>query len=439
MTHALIAIIYLAFVSLGLPDGLLGAAWPAMHADLGAAVSLAGAISVVICLGTIVSSLMTDTLVRRLGTGRLTAASVALTAVALFGFSTCTALWQLVLWAIPYGLGAGAVDAALNAFVATHYAARHMNWLHCCWGIGAAGGPMVMSWQMSGATGWPGGYRVVGVVQVALVAAIALSLPLWHDRTGATGEKGGVYGAERAAATRRELLSRPGVPQAMAGFLCYCALESSCGLWASTFLVLGHGVSAQTAALLASLFYAGITVGRFLSGVLTLRLDGRQLLRLGEVVMALGIVSMLVAPGVVALGAGLALLGLGCAPIYPQMIQLTPKRFGTDGAQSLMGMQMACAFVGSMAFPPLMGLVVEGVSPLLLPVVAAVLLVVMTLSLTVCDRRVTCPSPETRCSRWCRGQPATQASREAPSSRTGSAPGRARCRSTSQSDGRSGR
>ncbi|MEE1208897.1 MAG: MFS transporter, partial [Parafannyhessea umbonata] len=182
MTHALIAIIYLAFVSLGLPDGLLGAAWPAMHADLGAAVSLAGAISVVICLGTIVSSLMTDTLVRRLGTGRLTAASVALTAVALFGFSTCTALWQLVLWAIPYGLGAGAVDAALNAFVATHYAARHMNWLHCCWGIGAAGGPMVMSWQMSGATGWPGGYRVVGVVQVALVAAIALSLPLWHDR-----------------------------------------------------------------------------------------------------------------------------------------------------------------------------------------------------------------------------------------------------------------
>ena len=195
MTHALIAIIYLAFVSLGLPDGLLGAAWPAMHADLGAAVSLAGAISVVICLGTIVSSLMTDTLVRRLGTGRLTAASVALTAVALFGFSTCTALWQLVLWAIPYGLGAGAVDAALNAFVATHYAARHMNWLHCCWGIGAAAGPMVMSWQMSGAAGWPGGYRVVGVVQVALVAAIALSLPLWHDRKGGAAEKGGAHGA----------------------------------------------------------------------------------------------------------------------------------------------------------------------------------------------------------------------------------------------------
>lgn len=188
-------------------------------------------------------------------------------------------------------------------------------------------------------------------------------------------------------AARRELLRRPGVPQAMAGFLCYCALESSCGLWASTLLVLGHGVPAQTAALLASLFYVGITVGRLLSGVLTLRLDGRQLLRLGEVVMALGLATLLLAPGELALGAGLALLGLGCAPIYPQMIQLTPVRFGTDGTQSLMGMQMACAYVGSMAFPPLMGLVMERVSPLLLPVVAAALLAAMTVCLEVCDRR----------------------------------------------------
>lgn len=387
MTPALLAIIYLSFVSLGLPDGLLGAAWPAMHSDLGAAVSLAGTISVVICLGTIVSSLMTDRLVRRLGTGRLTAASVAMTAVALFGFSTCTALWQLVLWAIPYGLGAGAVDAALNAFVATHYAARHMNWLHCCWGIGAAMGPTVMSWQMAGPASWPGGYRVVGVVQVALVAAIALSLPLWRDRATGTDAADEGHGRDGVPAARRELLRRPGVPQAMAGFLCYCALESSCGLWASTLLVLGHGVPAQTAALLASLFYVGITVGRLLSGVLTLRLDGRQLLRLGEVVMALGLATLLLAPGKLALGAGLALLGLGCAPIYPQMIQLTPVRFGTDGTQSLMGMQMACAYVGSMAFPPLMGLVMERVSPLLLPVVAAALLAAMTVCLEVCDRR----------------------------------------------------
>ncbi len=383
MTNALLGIIYLAFVSLGLPDGLLGAAWPAMHASVDANVSLAGVVSMVICLGTITSSLLTVQLVRKLGTGRLTAVSVALTAAALFGFSASGAFWQLILWAIPYGLGAGAVDAALNAYVATHFAARHINWLHCCWGLGAAGGPLIMSWQMGGSAGWPGGYRIVGILQVILVVAIALSLPLWHDRADAVDA-----GEKHAALSRRELLSLPGVKLAMAGFLCYCALESSCGLWASTFLVLGHGVSAQTAALLASLFYAGITVGRFLSGMLTLRLDGKQLLRLGETVMALGVVILFVAPGEAGLGAGLALLGLGCAPIYPQMIQLTPERFGDENAQLLMGLQMTCAYVGSMAFPPLMGLLVEQVSPLLLPVAIAALLAIMTTCLIRCDSRV---------------------------------------------------
>ena len=383
MTTALLGIIYLAFVSLGLPDGLLGAAWPTMHVSIGANVSLAGVISMIICLGTIVSSLLTVQLVRRLGTGKLTALSVALTAVALFGFSASAEFWQIALWAIPYGLGAGAVDASLNAYVATHYAARHMNWLHCCWGLGAAGGPMIMSWQMGSSAGWPGGYRIVGALQVALVVAITLSIPLWRDQNDAADQDG-----KHTVPTRRKLLALPGVKLAMAGFLCYCALESACGLWASTFLVLGHGVSAQAAALLASLFYAGITVGRFLSGVLTLRLDGKQLLRLGETIMGIGLVVLMVSPSETGLGLGLALLGLGCAPIYPQMIQLTPVRFGSQNAQSLMGLQMACAYVGSMAFPPLMGVIVERVSPVLLPVVAAGLLALMTVCLTCCDRRV---------------------------------------------------
>lgn len=388
MTNALLAIIYLAFISLGLPDGLLGAAWPAMHVSLGAAVSTAGIISVVICLGTIVSSLLTDRLVRRLGTGGLTAVSVALTAVALFGFSSAAAFWQLALWAIPYGLGAGGVDAALNAYVATHYAARHMNWLHCSWGIGAAAGPMVMSWQMASEAGWPGGYRLVGILQVVLVVVLIVSLPLWGDRTRSVAQNKQQGERRPSAPSRRGLVSRPGVRQAMAGFLCYCALESSCGLWSSTLLVLGHGIPAQTAALLASLFYAGITVGRFISGVLTLRLDGRQLLRLGETVIGIGVVMLLLAPNEALLGMGLALLGLGCAPIYPQMIQLTPEQFGDDGAQSLMGLQMASAYVGSMTIPPLVGLVVERVSPLLLPVVVAGLLALMTSCLTSCDRSV---------------------------------------------------
>lgn len=387
MTHALLVIIYLAFVSLGLPDGLLGAAWPAMHSDLGAAVSTAGAVSMVICSGTVTSSLLTDRLVRRLGTGGLTVASVALTAAALLGFSMSSAVWQLVAWALPYGLGAGAVDASLNAYVATHFEPLHMNWLHCCWGVGAAVGPMVMSRQMAGSGGWQGGYRVVFIAQVALVAVLLASLPLWRERT-----RGGVGGAKRrgAAASPRlgALVAQPGVPQAMAAFFCYSSLESSSGLWASTYLVLGHGLPAQDAALLASLLYAGIMVGRLLSGVLTLRLDGRQLLRLGEAVMAVGAALLLLASGEFGLGAGLVLLGLGCAPIFPQMIQLTPDRFGADAAQSLMGVQMASAYVGSMAFPPLVGFVVESVSPLLLPVLVAVLTVLMSALIWSCDRRV---------------------------------------------------
>lgn len=388
MTALLLVIIYLAFVSLGLLDGLLGSAWPTMHASLGAAVSAAGTISLVICLGTIVSSLMTDRLVRRLGAGGLTACSVGLTAIALFGFSASGSFWQLVLWAVPYGLGAGAVDASLNAYVATHFAPRHMNWLHSCWGIGAAVGPMVMSWQMATPAGWQGGYRVVGLIQVALTAAILVSLPLWHERRGTHTDESHAEAGGEERPSKLQLARRPGVIQAMLGFLCYCSIESTCGLWSSTFLVMGHGVPTQTAALLVSLFYGGITVGRLLSGVLTLRLDGQQLLRVGEATMALGIAVLLLGRSTVVLGAGLTLLGLGCAPIYPQMIQLTPSRFGSRNAQSLMGLQMACAYVGSMVAPPLMGAIIERVSPLLMPVVEAVLLALMTALITACDRRI---------------------------------------------------
>lgn len=242
-----------------------------------------------------------------------------------------------------------------------------------------------MSLQMAGEAGWPGGYRTVGFVQMALAAMLALTLRLWGDRPGSSDDPSG---QESPAISRRSLLAHPGVPQAMAGFLCYCALEASCGLWASTFLVLGHGVAAETAALLASLFYVGITVGRFLSGVLTLRLDGEQLLTLGEGIIACAVVVLPIAPSEAFLGIGLALLGLGCAPIYPQMIQLTPHRFGEDGARSLMGLQMASAYVGSLAFPPLMGIILQSVSPLFLPVVAALLLAIMTACLRSCDHRV---------------------------------------------------
>ena len=377
---ALLVIIYLAFVSLGLPDSLLGSAWPVMHIDIGAAIAQGGVVSMTISCMTIASSLTTDHLVRRLGTGRLTLASVALTAAALLGFSTCTSFAQLLLWAIPYGLGAGAVDAALNAYVATHFEARHMNWLHCMWGVGCSVGPVVMAWQLGLPAGWHGGYRVIGFAQVALVVALAATLRLWRSGTEDGGDDVG------EPVPRSRLLRLPGAWQALVGFFCYCALETTCGLWSSTFMVLARGISPERAASLVSLFYVGITAGRFVSGVLTLRLDGHQLQRLGEALIGCGVLLLLLARGEALTGCGLVLVGLGCAPMFPQMIQLTPERFGEANAGSFMGLQMACAYMGSLAFPPVAGLLLEHLSPSLLPLVALALLLAMTLCLESCDR-----------------------------------------------------
>lgn len=377
----LLLVIYLAFIGLGLPDSLLGSAWPAMHADLGAAVSLGGFVSMTTCSCTILSSLFCGQLVRRLGTGRLVLASVALTAVAIFGYSTCTRFWQLVAWAIPYGLGAGAVDAALNAYVATHYEARHMNWLHCMWGVGCSVGPTIMAAMVASVAGWRGGYRAIGLAQLGIVLTLVISLRLWD-----TGEVGHDSPTTGNGPHGLGLITIPGVWQALVGFFCYCALESTSGLWAATYMVLARGVSADLAALFAGLFYIGITLGRLASGFLTLRLSGQQLQHLGEALIACGALLLLGGPGELATGCGIVLMGLGCAPIYPQMIHLTPERFGEENATSLMGVQMACAYVGSLAVPPLVGLLIEHISLASLPVVTLVLVAAMTACLLSCDR-----------------------------------------------------
>ena len=377
----LLPIIYLAFISLGLPDSLFGSAWPAMHADLGVAVASGGVVSMIVAGGTIVSSLLTDRLVRRLGTGMLTILSVALTAVALVGFSTVGTFWQLCLWAIPYGLGAGAVDAALNAYVALHYEARHMNWLHCFWGIGASAGPAIMGMCMGAGQGWPSGYRLIACIQTALVIVLLLTRRLWGTQGMADPEQM----PERL--DRRLLLRRPGVIEVLVAFFCYSAIEASTGLWGATFMVSARGLSTETAALMISLFYVGITAGRFVSGLLTLALDGKTLLRIGYVLIAAGTALMLLSGGTIGAGVAFILVGLGCAPIYPQIIQLTPTRFGEDAAPSLMGVQMACAYLGTTFFPPLTGLVIQNVSPSLLPVLLAALLVAMAVAMETCDRK----------------------------------------------------
>ena len=392
MTQLLLAIIYLAFISLGLPDSLLGSAWPTMYIQFDVPISYAGIISMIIAGGTIISSLQSDRLTKWLGTGKVTAISVAATAVALFGFSFSHSFWALCLWAIPYGLGAGSVDASLNNYVALHYESRHMSWLHCMWGVGATAGPYIMGIALSMGQGWNMGYRYIGIIQVVLTAVLVFSLPLWKGPKSTTenlqnaemeqllenvSEKADTT-AEKALSLR-EILKIAGAKEVMLCFFCYCALEQTAGLWASSYLTLHKGVSSETAAIFASLFYIGITVGRAISGFITMKLNDTQMVRLGQSIIVLGIMAMVLPGSNVLALAGLILIGLGCAPIYPCVIHSTPAHFGADKSQAIIGVQMAFAYIGILAMPPLFGVLASRISVALLPCYLFAILVVMVI------------------------------------------------------------
>ena len=351
MTSLLLVVIYLAFISLGLPDSLLGSVWPLMHESLNVSVSLAGVISMIIAGGTIVSSLFSSKLIHKLGTAKVTIISVGLTAIALMGFSISSSFVQLCLWSIPYGLGAGSVDAALNNYVALHYKSKHMSWLHCFWGIGATTGPYIMGLCLSGGLTWNAGYRTIGIIQIVLVVILGLSLPLWKkeqsvDQADETRPK---------ALSVKEALQLPGAKAILLSFFCYCAVETTTGLWASSYLTLARNVDAVSAASWASLFYFGITVGRLICGFITDRLGDRKMVRCGQIVAVSGIVLVLLPLDSVFALVGLVMIGMGCAPIYPSLIHETPENFGKEQSQSLMGLQMACAYVGSTFVPPIFG------------------------------------------------------------------------------------
>lgn len=376
MFSLLLALIYVSFISLGLPDSLLGSAWPQMQESLGVSLSLGGVISFLITASTILSSLMSHQVIQRFGTGAVTMCSVALTALALFGFSLSNSFFALCLWAIPYGLGAGSVDAALNNFVALHCKAKHMSWLHCFWGIGATGGPYIMGLCLSRGMGWQAGYRTISFLQIALTLILLLSLPLWKK------QELPLSGGETVRPQTPQwgkLLKRPGVKAALTAFFFYSALELTTGLWGSSYMVAVRGISAETAAKWISLFYLGITAGRFFSGFLTLRFSDDAMVRLGEGTAIVGILLMLLPLHNLFLCLGLILTGLGCAPIYPSLLHATPQRFGKSLSQSLMGTQMAISYLGSTTMPPVSGFLSEKISMGLYPV----LLLVFALMLTI--------------------------------------------------------
>lgn len=381
MVNILLAVIYMAFISLGLPDSLLGAAWPSMYTEFGVPLSYAGVVSMIIAFGTIVSSLQSDRMTRKLGTGMVTAISVAMTAMALFGFSFSHSFIALCIWAIPYGLGAGSVDASLNNYVALHYESRHMSWLHCMWGVGATLGPYIMGYALTGGQSWNAGYRYIGIIQVFLTAILLLSLPLWLKRTavngGETDADTSVDKKSGKALSLREIFSIPGAKEVMLCFFCYCALEQTTGLWASSYLNIYRGISPETAARYAALFYIGITIGRAISGFITMKLNDKQMIRMGQVIITIGLVMMLLPFSQNLSLFGLIVIGLGCAPIYPCIIHSTPAHFGADKSQAIIGVQMACAYIGTCLMPPVFGLIANYISVALLPVFLFVFLILM--------------------------------------------------------------
>lgn len=370
----LLALIYAAFISLGLPDALLGSAWPSMYRELSVPVSYSGLIFMIIAGGTIISSLQSDRLTKAFGAGKVTAFSVLMTAVALFGFSVSRSYAALCLWAIPYGLGAGSVDASLNNYVALHYASRHMSWLHCMWGIGASAGPYIMGSALTGGYGWNTGYRSIALLQTALTAVLLLSLPLWRRPQG---EQRRTQDMQTKPLPLKRVVTIPGAKEIMITFFCYCAVEQTANLWASSYLTLYRGLSAKAAAGLASVFFTGITAGRFFSGFLTLKLNDTQMIRLGQGGIAAGILLLFLPFGTTSSLLGLGLIGLGCAPIYPSIIHATPARFGEDKSQAMIGVQMASAYAGTCLMPPLFGLVAHHIGVSLMPLYLTGILIIM--------------------------------------------------------------
>jgi fucose permease len=375
MFQLLLVVIYISFISLGLPDSLLGSAWPIMYSELNVPISYAGIISMIIAVGTIISSLQSDRLTKKLGPGKVTAISVAMTATALFGFSISKSFMALCIWAIPYGLGAGSVDASLNNYVALNYESRHMSWLHCMWGVGATLGPYIMGYVLTKDMSWSSGYHIIGILQIALTLVLILSLPLWKKRNIIdSGED-----INEKVLSIKEIIKIPGAKEVMLCFFCYCALEQTASLWASSYLTIYKGISADTAASLASMFFIGITIGRFFSGFITMKLNDTQMIRIGSFLIGVGIIIMLLPFGTNTSILGLIMIGLGCAPIYPCIIHSTPEHFGEDKSQAIIGVQMASAYVGTCIMPPIFGLIANYISVALFPIFLLAILIVMAI------------------------------------------------------------
>ena len=379
----LLIIIYLAFISLGLPDSLLGAAWPSMYNGLNVPLHYAGYIFMIIAGGTVISSVLSEKVIRKFGTGVVTAVSVSMTAAALLGFSFSSNFILLCLLAVPLGLGAGSVDAALNNYIALHYKAKHMSWLHCFWGIGASLGPIIMSFFLINKNSWNSGYNAISIIQFGLVVILFITLFLWgkNEVNNSKNESG-------QKTKFLELFRITGVKQVLIAFFCYCTMEATAGLWGSSFLAIEKNIPPETAARWISLYYIGITFGRFISGFLTIKLNNRKMIRIGQCFIFLGTIALVLPLGSILLLPGLFMIGLGCAPIFPSLLHETPKNFGKENSQAIMGIQMASAYIGTTLMPPLFGQIGSHIGFTVFPLFIITVLVLQIIVIETMNRKI---------------------------------------------------
>lgn len=381
MYALLLALIYIAFMSLGLPDSLLGSGWPAIHHELNIPVSYMGIISMVISGSTIISSLLSDKLTRKFTTRIVTVASVFLTVIALFGFSFSSSFLMLIVFAIPYGLGAGAIDAALNNYIALHYTSKHMSWLHCFWGVGTIVSPFVMGYALTNST-WHNGYRIVGIIQLAIAVLLLVTLPVWKVNKN-------VVAVEEKSLSLLGTLKIKGVPFLLIGFFAYCAAEATAMYWASTYFLEVKNMTVEQASRLAALFYIGITVGRFLCGFVTDKLGDRKMIIIGTCILSCGIISLMIPTDYLIVSQlGFVVIGFGCAPIYPCIIHSTPSNFGAKNSGAIIGIQMASAYVGTTFIPPLFGFLGNLIDFSIMPPYLLVFFALM-ICMTECTFRIT--------------------------------------------------
>lgn len=385
MATFLLVIIYIAFIGLGIPDSLFGTAWPAIYTDFGLPISFGSFVTVIVSLGTIISSVISGKVIRFFGTKTVSAFSTLLTAVALIGFSLSPNLWIMCLLAVPLGIGAGAIDVALNNYVSLHYSATHMSFLHCFYGVGVSVSPYIMSLVISGNLGWRGGYKIAFILQAAITALMFFTLPIWekvHPEKNVDSQK------ENTKLSFGEIIKIQGVKLMCLLFFTSCAIELTCGGYGSTFLVEYKGISADRAATVIMIYYIGETLGRFLSGVLASKIHSWKIINYGVIILGTALVLLLLPSHAYISAVAMFLIGLGNGPLFPNFNYLTPENFGNEVSQSVMGIQMASAYIGSMLSPVICGILGQKIGMVIFPVYLLMFYIIMVPSLKKVEKIV---------------------------------------------------